>query len=1238
MSIYSALEGRSPVNAELLAQRSRAAAKAAQEEKEQQQQLQEEVEHRMLTFFPKGIQPVSVAPPPPPPQPRVIPSTPKLLSNLHARTPSVSPFTRMGLDFPDDATILEEHRQHSDDAEQPQLSGSTKAATFNRTDAKIEQMEGGGGSAASSSPSRSLMKNKMAVVRERRKAQRESGGGGAAVAAEVEEPHVARQPSASIAAVADIDAPRSRRIISHAQQLNRTAAAQPLSPSSATAPITSPPPQAEPSVDEPSSPSSASSDKRKPGPASAFLQHLAGLIKTPQQAPPQLHRRLPSEADPDAPPPTGYVPAPFNPRRPASPPPAPSQLSPTPQQPSEEKLSTLTQSQHSLSSSSKAAPAASTHAPADRADASSEQEERRKRDVASAAGEAGEDDDGDMSTPSSSTASPSPVVSGGEEDELCASLSSMWRSAKRRQDRALRPQLEAAAERREHRERFGKSLVTAGLIVAEEGERMSRAERRLVRKGKRKDSQGQVHRMTLEQRKAVKLAAVYRQQQPKPAEEEHRQPEEAAEQHKQRHTAAHLQTLSPSASQSSSGAARREGVDGSPVTVGAEAADRLPVPAFSAAPLPTRPATDVVFGRTTALSEEERSKRAKRQQRSHSHAPSLFDLAYGTESAEQHNAEEKEEKRRRKPPAEAADDENVQPSGLPLSIPVHLLVDPGRSSHVVKEGIAKGLPMSLVPIARTRLTPSQASAAHVSHTAVPPPPVQAIHHHKASSVATASAAASLEPSSTLSHIATTFPKAPRSPLPAISPPSPSPSSPSKRPRLAPKTKERLDRLHAAHRARQARLEVERAAKEAQALDGCTFAPVLAPKTGKMADKKRLQDELLVQQWETIKAKAERKRMDEKDPTAAEGEESKAGGDADGAVAESSASGGDGKRSRVQLLHDQYLIQQEQRAQQKAVEEQLKAEEEISRCTFDPFASTRTSRRPSVAPSPPTSATPAPRSPTLHPVPPRSRTGSVTAHPRRVNGSFSVKRTAPSYEEQLSQAESRQQQQQQQQQHDAAHAQRSDAPPAAPALDLAADVPVQKQVVEEAQREVKGSEYAAFAWAVPAFSTHPDGDEELVPDVGSEDEHEPTDDIAELAQHRQFILTQTLPPPTALGSTRSSLPRMSGGEEAVARGEEGVERAGEEEEEEEEGDGEGEEEVKRDESTALLSVDVAIAEGRVEQMQLYDGDDIFQAAAAFVARHGLHPGYAEIIEAMLHTQLQDALNAAEPQTEAEETTQ
>ena len=1214
--LYRAVEGRSRINAERMTQRSQEAAKSAAEEKEANA-----VESRLLDFFPNGFRspPASASSPfqspPPPPlfSSHAMPPAPKLLSNLHGRTPSVSHFTHMGLGYPEESSQEQKEDEASDavDAAQPEPSSSSPNLPSSAT----------------------LQKEKAALLHSRQRTRVPSSHNRTASSLQRVEKaaSAATLPDASSDAVIDAMSPRSRLVINQVQQLNRKLAAPPPPPPSAVSPAPPAPLSPRSPLAEEAAAASSAALKKRSGPASAFLQQLAGLIKTPQQAAAAtlpLHRQLITKPEADAP--KGYVPAPFvKPARPASPAAARAHA----QRSAAESLGDAKSETQTLPPAQRqpaVAEAAEAKTPTPPTVEQQSQEETPKAEETKAAEAASsEEEDDSSSSASSSPPSPPAVLSDdGSDDALSRSMSSLWSAGKRRQDRLLRPQHDAAVERRNHRETLGKSLVTAGVIVQQEGTRLPREQRRLLRRGKRVDGEGRVKKLTLEERKAVKMAAVYRQQRPAPPPEEHREQEEAAVKGKGSSPSSPSQTQpipAPRSPRASSPAPRQAAAFSASAPI-----EAAPVPPFLAAPLPPRPPTDIVFGRTTALTEEEEKARRVKRGKGHSTAPSLFDLAYGTTAppptAPPTTAPAPRPRKHRPPSPD--DDENVPSSGLPLTLPTRALASPGLSSHRVLDGVAKGLPMSLVTIAR-RPTSAPSSTALVPPSATSPPPLQPIGRQKARTTTTQVAIPALP--SSLSSLSSTFPKAARTLHPAMGAATPA-AAPAKRFRLAPRTKARLERLHAEHRETQAWLAGERAAKEAEALMGCTFTPVLAPKTERLAAKKRLEDAQLIAQWELIKARAAQQRAQQHSVSATsdaapESDEKTEESGADLASAAYADAGSatpdrEGRKSRAHVMHDAYALLLERKTAQKAMEDAMKAEQEISECTFDPFAR---SRRPSTSHTPPPSSSPPSHTHPSDRPPLRSRVGSVSGPVPKRSG-FSVHRMVSSYEEQFRQARLRQQRAEAQEDDLDAHS-CSDAVE----LDRAGGQEEERGdgVLEEASRSMDAA-YAAFAWTVPSFSTHTDVDDDAVPGGGSDEEFMP--DAEELALTRELMLAQLwLPaqstaPPTSTEETPTSAPPAGDEDEAAAESEVmNAVQSGDVEREMSHSSKAAAVQQRRA-SMALLSVDIAMADGRVERMHLHDGDDLLEAAGAFVALHGLQPAYTAIIEGMLTARLQEALTA------------
>ena len=1162
LDLYGALERRSPVNAEALARQSQALAKAAEEEKEEADELS--VEGRLLQFLPHGYhhrhsqQPsrqhsqISAVQPPPPLSslPRVLPSTPQLLSSLH-REPSVS---RSAVDYHNDS--IPEEKEEGEEEEKAEVGYRATAASVD-TDVTSPIPR----------PSKSRKKEKSSISHSRKPRRRGKSSAPDHPSPQQEEedqPHLF-PPDTALPSAPDMShilPLRSSRSSSQVPEHHRELPPPPSPFHRGSASIlTHVPLPSYTSALTVEAPPAPSAEKKRNEPANAFLHHLAGLIKSPQpSAQPPLHRPVEAVLDsPDDPIPT---PIPQPPPEPSS---AVTRLSIPDAPPHQFRRG------RSFDHSEAPSPAVAVveevtaivvtevEPPPERQREVCEERKGKDEKLSS-------EDEGDVASSSSSPSTPPPVLSDdGSDDEMTRSLSTLWSSAKRRQDRLLRSQHEATVEKLHHKETWGKSLVTAGLIVQVEGKTLGKEEQRMVRRGKRQDGKGHVRKMTLEERKAVKMAAVYRQLLPEPPPPP---PQEQREQEvderrgvgrRGKATLSHTHPITaPRPSSPSSTPFRRVVSPSMSSTVSLEAPRA--VGAFSPAPLQVRAPTDVVFGRTTALTEEEEKAKKARQSKGHTHSPSLFDLAYGSEASRSTASDPPTQQGRGRRKANtdtsaADDDETVPSSGLTLTIPARVLASPGVSSHRVREGIAQGLPLSIIPIARHALTPAQVSAAVVSPTSLSPPPMKAIHHHKSPSI---SPSTPLTVSS-LSHLSTTFSKAPRTFHPTLPT---TPSTPPKRVRLAPKTKARLDRLHEAHRLTQARLVSERAAKEAKAMAECTFTPTLAPNTERLAERKRLQDEMLIHQWELIKAKAAERRAQQQSSlltfsshsapplsiTAAPtplvqqveeassfsvGRESRGGSTA--------SDSGEGKRSRAHVMHDQHLLLQERKVYQKALEDEAKAEEEVSECTFDPFAprsSTASrrlstlsrrpsefSQRPSMLPSPALSMPSSPSLPPSHSpdllhfhsnsIHPRSRGSSAhSLAPSAASTSLSDSRRVSLSEEESLRAPWRQQQ------HDTRHAVLRRASEVVE-LDLTQSsektaagevqgesVPARSDVGAAEASDTSGT-LEAFAWTVPAWSTHTEVEDEAVPqyDDDSEADGDLTTDLAELAQSRLLILTQ-----------------------------------------------------------------------------------------------------------------------------------
>ena len=1167
LGIYSALEGRSPVGPERIAQHFQAStAKAVAEEKEQSRS----VEQRVLQLVPNAFRPAVSALPSPPFVPRVIPPQPPLLSRVHARSPSALPTSWGDVGFPKDVAEEQKEEDHSSTAGQG--SGAFPAAQ-----------------SSSGATRQALMRETAALVQSRRRTRGSSAHSPRNIGGVLTPPEQAMRES-----------PRYPMPALSSASHPAFAASVPTSPRSADA---IPP---------------GSGEMRKTGPGSAFLTQLAALIKAPQHAAPPLHRQL--DTAPSTPTPLSHAPAaapasvPVSPRRVVCPPPPPLPSSST--APAEKRaadavppLPTVHTTIERLAQPDLTPPSPPT--PSDpHVHKQLEPVERSEND--------GDDVSDDAAELSEVSPSAHAVPSDSDGDEVTRALSSLWSSAKRRQERDLRHEDDAARERRRQRDAFGKTIVTGGVIVQKDGATLGHTVRRVMRRGKREEAGGALRRMTLEERKAVKMAAVYRQHRPPPEAEEQREQEQPAASPSPR---SHSQPrLSPrSGSSSPSPSTHRTAAFSATAPIHPA---RYAVAAYAAAPLPVRSPRDVAFGRTTPLSGEAKTKRAVASAKRHAHTPSLFDLAYGSSEATRSGADDDHAERRRE--RRQKQSERKGASSSPTTPAAARSATPGRSSHVVAEGLGAGMTMSIVTVSRDR------ASGKFRASAVPPSPA-----------ATAAAVAHLSQQQRATTTRTL-------PPPALT------TSATKRMRMAPSTKARLDRLYAAHRATQARLASERAAQEEAALDDCTFKPALAPRTERLAERRRLQDEALVQQWEKIKARGAQLRQQAQQRTAALGDSNDPNplADEEKADAEASSTGsnareavsGDVKKSRVQLMHDAYLMQQERLQQQRADEERLKAEQEVRECTFDPFVARHSNRAASSSTSPATRIPPPPPPPPAGPPPvraasPQPRSGSVSGIMSRVSGAdaLSSRRTEPSYEEQFRQARWRQQQQEQPRDQDLDA--RSDVVMVDPVDGPPPSTEHQHPAATVADA-VQDPAFAAFAWSVPSFSTFTDAEDGLTADEATDPED--ALDAAELVRHRSLILSHTTQPHPAGQVAHSAVPSI---DTAVAP--HTTEKSTEEqpaavgpntEEKKEDAEvgldastpaAQSSSPVGRDESLGpLLSVDIAISPERVERMHLYDGDDISHAAAAFVKLHALNPAYADIIDAMLQAKLQDALSTAD----------
>ena len=969
------------------------------------------VEERLLAFFPTALNHVSSSTPtlpgpthsaPPAAATKmVVPPTPKLLSALHTRTPSISPFARMGLDYVDDGDgvggVLKEADEESAEAEE--------VAGVNGRDVKQATAE----LVYATRQRRSTLRDKMA-----------HSGRPASLSASQKSDESAALASAVPATAITEQPQRGRRIISNARMMNAANrptlhTAAPLAPNS---PLSPPPPSA---VSQPTSPAaesissdmedgSARPNKKKRQPT-AFLSQLAGMIKTPMTAAPpaipRYHATVEAVADAQQPAsPTAATAAasieqsraaaevlrqaakqttePTNskqtiPTAAADIETTQTEATPTPKSPAQQMPASEDIKSRSkavvVARSSSPEPAA---APAPHSKPQEVQEETKVKhdteDEDSWDDSEDESEDGDAysSSASDSDSTHQRIASSSDSDSdtFMRSLSSMWTTAKRRQDKLIGKQQRQAAERTEQR-MYGKTLLNGGIIVEREGGRIKKEVRRAVRSGRRRDGA----KLTLEERKAMKMAAVYRQQgqtvkKAAPKQEEKREQEEADDQPQRPLTpqAATRVLTAPASNTSRSSPSSPRRRSAAPASTTPFIPVRYDAPAMPAEPLPTRLPTEVAFGRNTALTADEA---VKRQKKSQGRGPSLFDLAYGTAVVEADGAEKMHKKKTAKWLEEEDDTALPYIPAAPIVLPARVLrAPPPVSTHIISEGVAAGLPFSIRAIKR-RSTPSSAfvvpADAHVTVIAQ-----QAIRQHKHNAPPPPSTAIN---SSTLSHKSISFPRSPRSPQPPKhTQPTSSTSQqqqhqqqqPPRRPRMAAKTKAHLDRLHAAHLEQQQRLTRERAEKEERALEGCTFVPQLAAKSEKMAERRRMQDEVQMRLYDMMKGRKQKEKegkrgaeeaqaeveaeddapiswgwqdapADQLPPApaaAADGHQS-TGRTSTTTPAGASSAGSREKLSRAEVMYAQHRIQQERLKEMKQVEDEQRAQQQLAQCTFVP---------------------------------------------------------------------------------------------------------------------------------------------------------------------------------------------------------------------------------------------------------------------------------------------------------------
>ena len=967
------------------------------------------VEQRLLDFFPAAFNQTKAAPiPSQPSQAAVVaagsvkvavPSTPKLLSALHSRTPSVSPFARMGLEYADEVdgavgdgrSVLKETGEESKEEEEEEAAGTSgrdvKQATAELVFATRQR--------------RSTLRDKMAH-------SRHSSVLSAPAAHKADEPNTV---AASSAPAGEQQQHRGRRIISNARMMNAANrpvlhTAAPLSPQS---PLSPPPPQTiiVPAADslptqEEADGSAVAQKKKKP---TAFLSHLAGLIKTPMTATslaiPRYHAAV--EAAADAAQPASHTAATAaaavelsraaaieaqqalkrqtateaatneakNSQQPLTPT-ARGETKQTevilkPQRLIEEVKAKAEETKQDQSATETTTTILPVTAPTTTTAQRTAQQQQKKEKMAEEDddswddSESGEDDD-KYSSDSSSDSSQHHIASDSDPDSdtFIRSLSSMWTTAKKKQDKQLAKQQRQAAERAQQQRLYGKTLVTGGMIVEREGGRMKREVRRAVKSGRGRDGA----KLTLEERKALQMAAVYRQhdQDVKKAtqkQEEMREQEDAVDRSDSRPLTPQsgnrvLAAPVSTSSASSPSSPRRRTAPTAAVTATPFVPVRYDAPAMPAEPLPVRPTTEVVFGCNTAVTEEESTRRNKKVQR---RGPSLFDLAYGTAAVEEIEANKEYKKKSVLAIDDEEDTEVAHPPTVPVVLPARVLrAAPPVSSHVISEGIAAGLPFSVRPIKRQRRT-TESSAVVPAEIDVAAIAQQAIRQHKHNAPPQPSTAVNV---STLSHKAISFSRAPRSSQLA----KPSQLTPTaqqlsaKRPRMAAKTKAHLDRLHAAHLEQQQRLQRERREKEERALEGCTFAPQLAAKSEKMAERKRMQDEVQMRLYDMLRGRKQGQKGERHEDEGAEDDAPITWGwqDADQpspapvAAADgksstlhtttSTPSGGSSagkheKLSRAEVMHAQHRIQQERLREQKQMEDEHRAQQQLAHCTFVP---------------------------------------------------------------------------------------------------------------------------------------------------------------------------------------------------------------------------------------------------------------------------------------------------------------
>ena len=987
------------------------------------------VEQRLLDFFPAASKPNTAAPAPAAVQPAqpavvgagsakaVVPPTPKLLSALHSRTPSVSPFARMGLEYEE-----EEEEEQNTAAAHGRSRGRDDSVTRKDIDEESKEAEAGGASVRDVKQATAEL---VFATRQRRSTLREKKAHNR-INSTLSSPAAAHKVEDTLAVAADIipegeQQPRGRRIISNARMMNaanRPAlhTAMPLSPNSPLSPPPPPVPVSQPARSAADATSVAVAEdraaplKKKP---TAFLSHLAGLVKTPMTASspaiPRYHAAVEAVADAMQPAsPTAATAAAAveqsraaiaaaqqaASRQQAATPASHSNPdldgpAPTAPESGKTRLTAAASPTQGVSQASMGVevPAlavvnSETEQPAAVVLLAEQPNDGERSPVREAHGASKDDGSWDDSEDDGSDAdslgagsshsddsSHERVASASDSDSdaFMQSLSSMWSSAKRRQDKQLARQQAQVAERAQQQQKYGKTLLSGGAIVEREGGRMRKEVRWALRSGRGRDGA----KLTLEQRKAMKMAAVYRQKEQriaKPAqrEEERRKQEDADNKRNVRPLTPQpagraLAVPIPATSHSSPSSPRRRTAPG--LTAPNQPAPFIPVrydaPDMPAEPLPARPSTEVVFGRSTAVSEEEAARRSKKNQR---RGPSLFDLAYGTAAAKAGDANS--EPRVNKAARSVADEEDTEvahPPAVPVVIPARVLrAPPPVSGHVISEGIAAGLPFSIRAIKRrttesAAVVPAESDLAAIAQ--------QAIRQHKRDTPPQPSSALN---ASTLSPKGVSFPRTPRTPQPAKASPATAAAAqrPAKRPRMAAKTAAHLERLHSAHMEAQQKLQRERREKEERALEGCTFAPQLAAKSEKLAERKRMQDEVQMRLYDMIRGRKTADKLKKRDDEQAEEDDvpitwgwedadQPAPATAAAAAASiavdthssavhtmsptpvSSSAGKREKLSRAEVMHAQHRIQQERLREQKQLEDEQKAQQQLAQCTFAP---------------------------------------------------------------------------------------------------------------------------------------------------------------------------------------------------------------------------------------------------------------------------------------------------------------